>query len=184
MAKNYVHKVRIGKDQTTFYGKIANDTDIDEALKQLAEHREEFAEAQWKLGRLACGMEKMNAFQQLQAYRKYTQVLVKNFHVVYALSNYFAAQLEVLEQRASANNGKRWTKEEEEDVIDMICAGMTELEISIKTGRSIGAIHTKVSNLVGVQKERNIKGNFNGTINGEYVGGKLDGRIISERGSK
>lgn len=177
MAKNYIHKVRVAPHEATFYGKIEKDMDIDEALKKLDEYSVSFQEASWRIGRLLSNNDRLNPYQQLQAFRKYAPVLVKNFHLVYSLSHYFSAQLEVLEERSTANKNKRWTKEEEETVIDMVCDGYTELEIAIKTGRTIGAIHTKVSNLVGLQRERKIEGDFTGTVNGESVEGILKGKI-------
>lgn len=181
MAKDYIHKARVAPSETSFYGKIDKDMDIDEALDKLSAHRVECMEASWRIARLMSNNDRLNPYQQLQAFRKYAPILVKNFYVVYALAHYFSAQVEVLEERSTANKNKRWTKEEEEEVIDMVCDGCTELEIAIKTGRSIGAVHTKISNLVGLQRERNIEGNFSGTVNGELIEGKLKGKIKKER---
>ncbi len=181
MAKDYKHPVRNGPTQASFYGKIAKDIDINEALDELRKKRHEWLEAMHALGTCVCNNTGMNAFQQLQVYRAYAPQLVKSFNVVYALSNYFAAQLEVLEEKSVANKNKKWTKEEDEKVINMLCDGATELEIAIKTGRSIGAIHTRVSNLVGISKERKIEGEFSGVVDGKPTSGTIKGVYKKER---
>ena len=178
MGKNYTHKIRVGKTQASFYGKIKDDMDIDEALQKYAEIRGEVANSLYQLGRCTWNADGRNAFQQIQIYRKYVPVLAKNFAVVDALANYFGAQLEVIEQKSVANKNKRWTPEEDERVIDMICDGFTEIEIAIKTGRSIGAIHTRVSKLVGINRiDRKVAGHFLGYINGEKTEGDIDGVV-------
>ena len=177
MAKDYVHPVRNGPTQSSWYGKISKDMDIDEALNELAEKRHQYSEAMCALGRCVSGADGSNVYQQLQIYRKYTPQLVKAFRVVDALANYFASQMEILEEKSVASKNKKWTAEEDETVIDMICSGCTELEIAIKTGRTIGAVHTRVSKLVGVSRERNIEGEFTGTIGGDSVTGYINGKI-------
>ena len=175
MPKEYMHKVKNGPSDSSFYGRIKKNMNIDDALAELTEQRTKFSEAQWMIGRCASGASKLNAFQQLQMYRKYAPIMVKAFNISWALGDYFAEQIMILEENTKANANKKWTKEEEENVIDMICAGCSELEISIKTGRTIGAIHTKVSSLTGLSKPRKINGEFSGYVGGETFNGNING---------
>ncbi len=175
MAKSMTHKVKNGPSDSSFYGRISKNMDLDGALEELQEQRTKFAEAQWMIGRLSSGATKFNAFQQLQAYRKYAPIMVKAFNIAFAYGDFFAEQIRILEENTKANSNKRWTPEEEEAVIEMVCSGISELEISIKTGRTIGAIHTKVSTLTGLSKPRNIEGEFDGYVGEEAVSGNIKG---------
>ena len=177
MAKEFKHTVKDGPSDSSFYGRISKNMDIDEALSMLDEQGQKFSEAQWMIGRCISGAAKLNPYQQLQVFRKYAPVMIKAFNMSWALSKYFSTQIEILEENMVANKHKRWTPEEEEQVIEMVCDGLSELEISIKTGRTIGAIHTKVSMLTGLSKPRNIQGEFTGMVGNQEFDGMIKGTI-------
>jgi hypothetical protein len=73
----------------------------------------------------------------------------------------------------------RWTREEEEQLVDLIAAGKSWTSISGILKRSMKSIelHAKTHRLVGAKRTR-VKGNENGEIAGD---GKNGGCVTSER---
>ena len=76
-------------------------------------------------------------------------------------------------------NGRRhWTEDEDLALIEMFAEGVPTIEVAARLGRSPSAIHTRVSTLVGVERqEMKVGGYFDGFLNDERVQGILNGSV-------
>ena len=74
---------------------------------------------------------------------------------------------------------KRWTNEEDETLINLVCEGKTNIhKISTILGRSPGAIQTHISYLVGRKRiTQEVAGKFIGFINGITAEAEICGTV-------
>ena len=105
-------------------------------------------------------------------------------HSKYLLDMMYAC-IDIVEQfteGTTKRNRKRWSKEEEEMLIDEVCEGMTITQISLELGRTPTSIQTKISNLVGLKRlSMDVAGRFIGTIDGEEVNGNISGQVYKQK---
>lgn len=73
--------------------------------------------------------------------------------------------------------GKRWSQEEDEMLIEMAARDdYTIIKLARAFGRTPGAIQSRISMLVGINKiSAKVAGRFIGTLNGEHVEGDISG---------
>lgn len=122
---------------------------------------------------------KMSPYLQLQKWRKLGKQMFEmtKFHdELVKVSN---DQLKRISDSTAANANRRWTKEDDEILIEMACDENTSLiEIASIFGRSTTAISTRISYLVGINRiSKEIAGKFEGLLNGEKVQGNIKGTI-------
>ena len=114
------------------------------------------------------------SYDELMAYRNNVPILI--------------AWIRMIEQYAirfteHPNNNKRWTKEEDEFLIESICE---EDPVSLPIlasgmGRSETAVQTRISYLVGVKRlSQQVAGKFIGMANGEEFKANLVGTIYKD----
>lgn len=125
---------------------------------------------------------KGNAYIQLKEWKKIGDDIIKYFYAYGTVLEKYSTSYKDLETGTSRNNNKRWTADEDEKLIELVCAGeWSPIEISTTFGRSIPAIKTRVSKLVGLKRlSAEIAGQFIGTIDGEKVEGRIDGKVYKE----
>ena len=117
-----------------------------------------------------------NPYQQLLKYKKILPKLVKRLESDMEDYDLLLRELERLKAVKYENANKRWDKEDDEMLIDMICNNVPIYNISTTFGRSPSAISTRVSYLVGINRlSQDIAGKFIGTINGEEINGDIKG---------
>lgn len=77
---------------------------------------------------------------------------------------------------------RRWTPQEDNLLIDLVCSeGKSIMEIAVEMGRSVSAIKTRVSTLVGRKRiTQKIAGRFLGEIDGEQYNAIIDGVLYKE----
>ena len=140
---------------------------------------ENIGETVWILRGTVCNARSANAYTQLQNYRKYVPKLIDACFFYEAWADYAFEQMDRLLEGIDVNKNKRWEKEDEEALIEMVCNDANDIELAVRFGRSVSAIKTKVSQLVGIGRiDQKVAGRFIGTINGEEADAILDGKIF------
>lgn len=80
-------------------------------------------------------------------------------------------------------SGTRWSKEEDEILIDMVCKDMSVAHAATVLGRTPAAVSSRITELVGVKRlAQDVNGRFVGKIEGLEVEGHINGTIF--RGKK
>lgn len=122
---------------------------------------------------------KMSPYIQLQKWRKLGKQMYEMIKIRDDLVNASYDQLKRISDSTATNANKRWTKEDDEMLIDLVCGEKYSLiEISSIFGRSTTAISTRISYLVGINRiSKEIAGKFEGLLNGEKVQGDIKGTI-------
>lgn len=73
---------------------------------------------------------------------------------------------------------KRWTEEEDEELIEFIAHDWGIGVVASLFGRTPSAIASRVSYLVGIERvSQEIAGRFVGTLNGQHIHGMIDGEL-------
>ena len=119
---------------------------------------------------------------EVNTYRKYIPKLINYIKERDKLLDFAIKQIERYENDCDDKRFKRWTPEEEEMLINLVCdENYSMLQISTMMGRTVPSIKTKISNLVGVKRlSQKIAGRFIGTMNGENIETNLNGIIYKE----
>lgn len=122
---------------------------------------------------------KMSPYIQLQKWRKLGKQMYEMIKIRDDLVNASYDQLKRISDSTATNANKRWTKEDDEMLIDLVCGEKYSLiEIASIFGRSTTAISTRISYLVGINRiSKEIAGKFEGLLNGEKVQGDIKGTI-------
>lgn len=125
-----------------------------------------------------------NAFVQLKRWRKVGQRALNMIEMLEQMINDNCEEIETLTSNEDRKKYKRWTPEEEELLIEEVCNGKTPVNLALMFGRSAGAIQSKVSNLVGINRiSQEVAGQFFGYIDGKKAEGTINGTVI-KRGAK
>lgn len=87
-----------------------------------------------------------------------------------------------MDDQVGERSRKRWTEEEDNLLIEMAVAdGTTTVELARVFGRTPGAIQSRITYLVGIERlSSKVAGRFIGTIDGEQAEVEIDG-IVSKR---
>lgn len=122
---------------------------------------------------------KGNAFIQLKEWKKLGDDIIKYFYSYGNVLDKVATTQKDFEKGASRNNNKRWTDKEDELLIEMVCdESVNPYELASTFGRSIPAIKSRVSKLVGTKRlSSEVAGHFIGMLDGELVEGHIDGKV-------
>ena len=120
-----------------------------------------------------------NPYIQLTEWKKLGDEIIKYFYTYGTIMSKSALVNEEIATGAERNKNSRWTKEEDERLIDVVCQeGWTPFELSASFGRSIPAIKARVSKLVGLKRvSQEIAGRFFGTIDGVETSGSIEGIV-------
>ena len=77
------------------------------------------------------------------------------------------------------NSNKRWSDEEDNDLVEAVCKGMNIWDVARCLKRTPGAVSTRLSYLVGVNRiSQDIAGKFVGQIDGEQRSANIVGTIF------
>jgi len=122
---------------------------------------------------------KGNAFIQLKEWKKLGDDIIKYFRSYGTVLGKVATAQEDFEKGASRNNNKRWTETEDKLLIEMVCdESCSPYELASTFGRSIPAIKSRVSKLVGLKRlSAEVAGHFVGMLDGELIEGHIDGKV-------
>lgn len=125
---------------------------------------------------------KPNAGEELRQWRKLGKYLLET---TFFVADVILAQQQVLGNYLSdnpTNSNKKWSKEQDELLIEMVCEGESSvIEIATTMGRTPSAIKTRVSQLVGLKRiEQEVAGRFVGAINGIKSDVVIEGKLIKE----
>lgn len=124
-----------------------------------------------------------NVMIELKQYREIAPVLIELIHMLYRMHKASMQQVSRYENVKAEKSGKRWTKEEDDLLVEIVCdrEDKTELELSNLFGRSPSAIKTRLSYLVGVKRiKQEIAGRFIGKIDGETQETFIDGTLYKD----
>ena len=122
---------------------------------------------------------KGNIAIQLKEWRKLGDDIIKYFENYGNVMKKVGETYTDLQTATARNNNARWTQDEDEKLIELVCDGSwTIYEIANSFGRSVPAIKTRVSNLVGLNRlSKKIAGRFIGTIDGAEIDGDINGIV-------
>ena len=120
--------------------------------------------------------------KRLKVANKYVPILLRGYAAALKVINKSVKEhdrtLSQIDGASQERSRKRWTKDEDEFLIDSIARGDSALKVSSQLGRTSEAIKTRVSYLVGISKvESDVAGTFIGTLNGVEVSGNLEGKL-------
>lgn len=116
--------------------------------------------------------------QLLREIKKYLPSFVKAFEIATKLLRSVVEENNQLLSGMSERSRKRWSKGEDNLLIEYASKEMSVFEIAGALGRTPAAISTRISKLVGIGKiSQEIAGRFIGEINGEAVDGYIDGTL-------
>ena len=122
-----------------------------------------------------------NAHRQLQLFRKYSYDIIQ-YHFMYQdLVDAVNTEHDRILGKADRSR-KRWTQEEDSLLVELACKDdSTSMTIAIQLGRTPGAVQTRLSYLVGINRiSSHIAGRFVGWLNDEYVDGEIDGTLTQD----
>ena len=131
----------------------------------------------------ASNRKQQSSYIEMKKYEKYVPILLYGYcHCC----TYREVENEFMDRLCSGKSeraNKRWTNEEDNYLIDVVCAGVISLqELSLKMGRTPSAIYTRITHLVGVKRlSQKVAGKFIGEINGEQTEADLVGTVYKER---
>ena len=124
---------------------------------------------------------KESPYVQLQKWRKLGMQMYKILKSNTECTKMSEKQYNELTKSVGSNATRRWTDNDDELLIDLICKDMPVLEIASVFGRTTAAIQTRVSYLVGIRKlSSEIAGKFTGTLNGASIEGNIRGQLIKQ----
>jgi len=126
--------------------------------------------------------ERPNLPKELSTYRKYVPALIEYCETIDKLNVVLNKTINRMENDSEEKRYERWTDEEDELLIEMVCQNRSILEISTAMGRTAASIKKRFSKLVGIQRiSQEVEGSFVGTLNGECVNGQISGIVTKNR---
>lgn len=140
--------------------------------------RQELVNAIQQLAKVSCERPK-NILAELNIYRKYVHILVNAYIELSDGLKKATMQIDRCTEVDYDRGNKRWTNEEDETLINLVCEGKTNIhKISTILGRSPGAIQTHISYLVGRKRiTQEVAGKFIGFINGITAEAEICGTV-------
>lgn len=135
------------------------------------------------LDALTCAiMGKMSMAKELKTYRKYVPALViELFDTLEVLSMTYDS-IDAVDTGMAKRNRKRWTNEEDEQLIEMAADGASMSLMGLVLDRTPTAVQTRISYLVGIERlSVDVAGKFIGWLDGELVEGNIDGTVSKRK---
>ena len=125
---------------------------------------------------------KLNPYQKLKKWGDVGADIIKYMVLILDLIDCQNRVVKRFMTDSAEKKYKRWTDEEDNLLIDMVCADMSSMDISITLGRSPSAIKTRVSKLVGINRlSQQIAGRFIGELNGAKIEGNIKGTLSKDK---
>ena len=140
--------------------------------------RDELVNAAQRLA-LVSSQRPKSIVEEVRIYRKYVPIMIKAYCAQSEGMKKAAMQIDRFGDVEYDRGNKRWSKEEDETLINLVCEGKDTIhKISTILGRSPGAIQSHISYLVGRKRlTQEVAGKFIGTINGESTEAQICGTI-------
>ena len=116
---------------------------------------------------------------EVNTFRKYVPIILRSIIQMNELKKASCTQAERVTTDNNDKKYQRWTENEDKLLIDLVCDGkLSMLQLSTTMGRTVPAIKTRLSYLVGVKRlSQKIAGKFIGTANGEDAELQLEGTL-------
>lgn len=120
--------------------------------------------------------------QELIVYRRYVPVLLKIILAIGDVNKGLRQQQKRYLSAEAEKSHMRWTPEEDEQLIEMVCREDTSIhEISVIFGRTPSAIKSRVTHLVGLKRiSQAVAGRFVGTVDGVQTDSTIQGVVYKE----
>ena len=120
--------------------------------------------------------------EELRIYRSNARKLLKYIEERDKLLKWALEQNSRFENDCDEKKYQRWTSEEDEMLIELVCDEKTSLlELSTIMGRTVSSIKTRITKLVGVKRiSQKVAGKFIGSINGEEKEVNISGTLYKE----
>ena len=117
--------------------------------------------------------------KEIAAYRKYVPVLLRYTEFLDKVSQHTSQTFKRLVDDSEEKKYQRWSEVEDEVLIELACReDVSMLEMSTAMGRSVPAIKSRLTKLVGIKRlSQEVAGRFIGTINGNHADCVVDGTI-------
>lgn len=149
-------------------------------LLELTEHTKPFSLLEESVRALE-GRPK-NTFLYIRQLQDLVVRLCQKILIDKAIIEGYRSELDRMDAKFGERSRKRWTKEEDEWLIEMASHDDTSvIDLSRMFGRTPGAIQTRISYLVGIEQlSSKVAGRFIGTIDGEQVEAEING-VVSKR---
>lgn len=125
----------------------------------------------------------LSSYIELKKYRQYVPVLLVE---IAEHTNEMLNMIEYYKRidtdcKESGKYHKRWTKNEDEWLIEAVCHDEKLFKIAAALGRTPSAVQTRITYLVGVKRlSQQVAGKFIGTANGEEFKAALVGTIYKD----
>lgn len=114
-------------------------------------------------------------------YRKNVPILLKGLKLSIETDKAIREHRDRLQEKYGERAKKRWTEEEDNLLIEMICNDENVLDMAGYFGRTPQALYSRVSKLVGIKKiSEEVAGKFLGTLNGVSVEGNIKGTLTKD----
>lgn len=156
-------------------------TDINVLLLNFKEEKKKLDGLQDAIVKLSmlCNQPHGTAFSQIQQFRKLVPKILNLILFQAKIIDGLEESFDRIVNNMSKNNGKKWTREEDDLLIEIVARGeLTIAEIAITFGRTPSAITTRVSYLVGIKRvSEEIAGRFTGYLDGRSVEGFIKGTV-------
>lgn len=141
-----------------------------------------------KLDDIVQGRVKSTA-DQLRIMKRYLPALIDYVYIREGIIKDLIRDITEIERRVeegtTRNAGRPWTDEEDSALIECVADGWSPDKIATTFGRTVPAIKTRVSHLVGINRiERRVAGRFVGTINGVISECDISGVIHKTKAAK
>lgn len=125
--------------------------------------------------------ERPNMAKEIQAYRKFVPVLIDYVLQQQKVVSGFEKMFARMETDSEDKKGQRWCEAEDNLLVELVCQGMSMLELSTTLGRTPSSIKTRLSRLVGTKRvSQDVVGRFIGYIDGNYTEGSVQGTVYKE----
>ena len=140
--------------------------------------RDELVNALQQLAKVSCERPK-SIIAELNIYRKYIPIMIRAYCVQSEVMKKATTQVNRCTEIEYDRGNKRWTNEEDETLINLVCDGKENIHrISTILGRSPGAIQSHVSYLVGRKRlTQEVAGKFIGMIDGKSAEAEICGKV-------
>lgn len=119
---------------------------------------------------------------ELNTFRKYCPILIKELCIITDINKKAVRENEQVISGATKNQNKRWTKEEDNVLIEMACKPDENIQtLSIMFGRTPASVANRITTLVGAKRlSQKVAGRFVGYINGEKTEADIAGTVHKE----
>lgn len=122
-----------------------------------------------------------NTFRYIESLQDVTRRLARNVALNQLVIERLLTELDRMGEGIGERGRKRWSQEEDELLIEMAArSDVTIIELSREFGRTPGAIQSRITHLVGINRlSKEVAGRFVGSLNGEHVEGDIVGTITT-----